>query len=196
MENETLRNLVLLQQWRQYEAVYKNLAHGYKNIAHGSLLLPIQQTAASSGAVPAESPRNSGEGWSERIWLYWVRAFNFGKVDFVTINNPFIRLNYMVYVFQCDSTCGKFQGTIKAENRKLVINGKPISVFQEQDPTNIKWGDAAAEYIVESAGVFTTMEKAGAHLKPGVWKVIISAPSADAPCVCDGCEPWEVWELP
>ncbi|WP_440652079.1 adenosylhomocysteinase, partial [Cysteiniphilum sp. 19S12-1] len=67
---------------------------------------------------------------------------------------------YMVYMFQYDSTHGKFNGTVKAENGKLVINGKPITIFQERDPTNIKWGEAGAEYVVESTGVFTTMEKA------------------------------------
>uniref|UniRef100_F6WTT1 glyceraldehyde-3-phosphate dehydrogenase (phosphorylating) n=1 Tax=Monodelphis domestica TaxID=13616 RepID=F6WTT1_MONDO len=104
-----------------------------------------------------------------------------GWQSIVAINDPFIDLNYMVYMFQYDSTHGKFKGTIKAENGKLVINGKAITIFQEQDPANIKWGDAGAQYVVESIGIFTTMGKAGAHLKGETKWGIISVPSANAP---------------
>ncbi|XP_069836032.1 glyceraldehyde-3-phosphate dehydrogenase [Dendropsophus ebraccatus] len=108
-------------------------------------------------------------------------AIESGKVNIVAINDPFIDLDYMAYMFKYDSTHGPFKGTVAAENGKLVINGKPITVSQERDPANIKWGEAGATYVVESTGVFTTTEKASAHLKGGAKRVIISAPSADAP---------------
>ncbi|XP_075394533.1 glyceraldehyde-3-phosphate dehydrogenase-like [Tenrec ecaudatus] len=121
----------------------------------------------------------NGFGYIGRLGIR--ASFNSGKVEIVAINDPFIYLNYIVYMLQYDSTHGKFKGTVKAENGKLVVNGKAISIFQERDPANIKWGEAGAVYVVESTGVFTTMEKAGAHLKGGAKRVIISAPSADAP---------------
>ncbi|CAM9221259.1 unnamed protein product [Lampetra fluviatilis] len=104
-----------------------------------------------------------------------------GNVEVVAINDPFIDLNYMVYMFKYDSTHGPWKGDVKAEGGKLVIDGHAITIFQERDPSNIKWGDAGAKYVVESTGVFTTVEKASTHLKGGAKKVIISAPSADAP---------------
>jgi len=108
-------------------------------------------------------------------------ALNNPEVQVNAINDPFIDLHYMVYMFKYDSTHGRFKGTVEIKDEKFVFNGHPISVFQERDPANIKWAENGAEYIVESTGVFTTKEKAGAHLKGGAKKVIISAPSADAP---------------
>jgi len=102
-------------------------------------------------------------------------------LEVVAINDPFIPVDYMVYMFKYDSTHGKFKGSVEAKDGKLVVNGKPISVHTEKDPSAIAWAKDGAEYIVESTGVFTTTEKASAHLKGGAKKVIISAPSADAP---------------
>merc|ERR1712002_543585 len=107
-------------------------------------------------------------------------AFNEGA-SVVAVNDPFIDLDYMVYMFKYDSTHGRWKGTVEAKDGKLVINGHAVTVFNERDPANIKWADAGAEYVVESTGVFTTIEKASLHFKGGAKKVIISAPSADAP---------------
>jgi len=103
------------------------------------------------------------------------------EVQVVAINDPFIDLEYMVYMFKYDSTHGLFKGDVSVKGGNLVINGKEIQVFQERDPAQIPWGKAGAHYVVESTGVFTTKEKASAHLKGGAKKVVISAPSADAP---------------
>jgi glyceraldehyde 3-phosphate dehydrogenase len=80
-----------------------------------------------------------------------------------------------------DSTHGQFKGDIKATDSGLEVNGKAIKFYSERDPANIPWRDTGAYYIVESTGVFTTTEKAKAHLKGGAKKVVISAVSADAP---------------
>jgi glyceraldehyde 3-phosphate dehydrogenase len=80
-----------------------------------------------------------------------------------------------------DSQHGQFKGDIKVEDNALIVNGKTIKFYMEKDPANIPWSETGAYYIVESTGVFTTTEKAKAHLKGGAKKVVISAPSADAP---------------
>ncbi|KIM71472.1 hypothetical protein PILCRDRAFT_99460 [Piloderma croceum F 1598] len=102
-------------------------------------------------------------------------------IEVVAVNDPFIDLDYMVYMFKYDSVHGTFQGSVEAKDGKLWIQGKPLTVFGERDPAAIAWGSVGADYIVESTGVFTTVDKASAHLKGGAKKVIISAPSADAP---------------
>jgi len=107
-------------------------------------------------------------------------------VQVVAVNDPFIDLEYMVYMFKYDSTHGRFNGKVSQQGGNLVVESEgkqkqTIKVFNCKDPAEIKWADAGAEYVVESTGVFTTAEKAGAHLKGGAKKVVISAPSADAP---------------
>jgi len=84
-------------------------------------------------------------------------------------------------MFKYDSTHGRFKGEVKEANGKLIVNGHEINVFSERDPKNIPWATVGAEYVVESTGVFTTLEKAQSHIDGGAKKVIISAPSADAP---------------
>ena len=99
--------------------------------------------------------------------------------EIVGINDPFIDLDYMVYMVKYDTMHGRFDGDIKAEDGKLVVNGHKINVFAEKDPVNIPWGKVQAEFVVESTGVFATTEKASAHLKAGAKKVVISAPAKD-----------------
>merc|ERR1711915_836477 len=99
----------------------------------------------------------------------------------VAVNDPFINLDYMVYMFKYDSTHGRYSGEVSSEDGCLVVDGHKIQVFNEMKPENIPWSKAGASYIVESTGVFTTTEKASAHFSGGAKKVIISAPSADAP---------------
>lgn len=116
-----------------------------------------------------------------RIGRLVLRAAVDKGAQVVAVNDPFIGLEYMVYLFKFDSTHGRFKGTVSAEGGFLVVNGQKITVFSERDPKDIKWASAGAEYVVESTGVFTTIDKASAHLAGGAKKVIISAPSADAP---------------
>ncbi|MCL2592473.1 MAG: type I glyceraldehyde-3-phosphate dehydrogenase [Defluviitaleaceae bacterium] len=108
-------------------------------------------------------------------------ALSRSDVKITAINDPFIDLDYMVYMLKYDSVHGRFSGEVSIKGDKLVVNGNEISVFNFRNPEEIPWSVANAEYIVESAGVFTTIETASLHLKGGAKKVIISAPSADAP---------------
>jgi len=116
-----------------------------------------------------------------RIGRLVLRAAVEKGATVVAVNDPFITLDYMVYMFKYDSTHGKFKGEVKEDGKFLYVNGNKIVVFNERDPAAINWASAGAEYVVESTGVFTTTDKALAHTKGGAKKVIISAPSADAP---------------
>lgn len=102
-------------------------------------------------------------------------------VQVVAVNDPFITIDYAAYMFKYDSTHGRYKGDVSHNNEGLVIDGKTIKVFNEKDPAAIPWGKAGADYIVESTGVFTEQAKAEAHLQGGAKKVVISAPSKDAP---------------
>jgi glyceraldehyde 3-phosphate dehydrogenase len=113
--------------------------------------------------------------------IVFRNAIEHDDVEIVAVNDPFIEPKYAEYMLKYDSTHGVFNGTIAVEGSDLVVNGKKVKFYTERDPAAIPWKETGAEYIVESTGVFTTTEKAGAHLKGGAKRVIISAPSADAP---------------
>merc|ERR1712048_1306519 len=102
-------------------------------------------------------------------------------IKLVAVNDPFMQLDYMVYLIKYDSTHGRYKGTVEAKDGKLIIDGKSVTVSMCRNPAEIKWADAGAEMVVESSGVFTTDDKARQHMTGGAKKVIISAPSADAP---------------
>ena len=102
-------------------------------------------------------------------------------VEVVAINDPFITADYMAYMTKYDTVHGKFDGTVEARDGMLGVNGKEIKVYNEMDPHNIPWGEVGVEYVLECSGVFTTLEKAQAHIDAGAKQVVISAPSKDAP---------------
>jgi len=101
------------------------------------------------------------------------------NAEIVAINDPFMDLEYMVYLLKYDSVHGIFAGEVTHKDGKLIIDGRSIAIFAEKDPTQIPWGSVDTDVVCESTGVFTTSEKASMHLKGGAKKVIISAPPKD-----------------
>lgn len=112
--------------------------------------------------------------------LVFRAAMENPKVEVVAINDLF-EADYLAYMLQYDSTQGTFKGDIKVDGTTMIVNGKKIRVTAEKDPANLKWGEVKADYVVESTGLFTEIDKAKGHLTAGAKKVIISAPSKDAP---------------
>lgn len=105
-----------------------------------------------------------------------------GDVTVAAVNDPFLSIEYAAYQFKHDSVHGLYQGSVEIDGDCLVIDGKTrVKFVSERDPASIPWGELGAEYVCESTGVFTTTEKASLHLQGGAKKVIISAPSKDAP---------------
>jgi glyceraldehyde 3-phosphate dehydrogenase len=113
--------------------------------------------------------------------IVFRNAVEHPDIEVVAVNDPFIEPHYAAYMLKYDSTHGVFKGDIAQDGKDLSVNNAKVKFYTERDPANIPWSETGAEYIVESTGVFTTKEKAAAHLKGGAKKVIISAPSADAP---------------
>lgn len=99
-------------------------------------------------------------------------------IEIVGIND-LLPPDYMVYMLKYDSVHGKFKGTAESKENQIIVNGHPIRVTAEKDPSNLKWDEVGAEYVVESTGLFLTIEKAEAHIRAGAKRVIMSAPSKD-----------------
>ncbi|KAK3756025.1 hypothetical protein RRG08_032948 [Elysia crispata] len=116
-----------------------------------------------------------------RIGRVVLRAALAKTIQVGLINDPFIDLDYMVYMFKYDSTHGPYPGEVEVSDGKLVIDGHAITISNEKEPSDIPWADAGVDYVVESTGMFISKDKASAHIKGGAKKVVISAPSADAP---------------
>lgn len=100
------------------------------------------------------------------------------QIEVVGIND-LIDVDYMAYMLKYDSIHGRFDGTVEVAEGKLIVNGHAIRVTSEKDPSNLKWNEVGAEYVIESTGLFLTKEKAELHLKAGAKKVVMSAPSKD-----------------
>ena len=103
------------------------------------------------------------------------------NIEFVGINDPFMTPDYSAYMLRYDTIHGRFKGEVSHTDKAIIVDGHEVKCFAERDPAAIPWGSCGADYVVESTGVFTGAEATSAHLKGGAKKVIISAPSNDAP---------------
>eukprot|EP00761_Pharyngomonas_kirbyi_P003367 gb/GECH01003371.1/.p1 GENE.gb/GECH01003371.1/~~gb/GECH01003371.1/.p1 ORF type:complete len:333 (+),score=83.28 gb/GECH01003371.1/:1-999(+) len=113
--------------------------------------------------------------------LVFKASLNNPEAEVVAVNDPFLSPEYMVYLIKYDTVHGRFDGKVEAKENSLIVNGKEIAVYAEREPANIPWGKNNVRYVVESTGVFTTQETASKHLEGGAERVVISAPSKDAP---------------
>ena len=113
--------------------------------------------------------------------LIFRLAIDRDDVEFVAMNGPRLTPEYVEYLLKYDTVHGRFKGDIQITDHSIIVNGKETLIYNCHEPREIPWGELGAEYIIESSGKFTTMDKAMDHIHAGAKKVIITAPSADAP---------------
>ena len=106
-------------------------------------------------------------------------ALNKKETSVIAVNDPFMDINYMAYLFKRDTVHGNYPGSVSVSGTKLVIDNHEIQVLSEKDPSKIPWKTAGAEYVAECTGAFTNLEKLSLHLQGGASKVILSAPPKD-----------------
>lgn len=102
------------------------------------------------------------------------------NVEVVAIND-LLAVDHLAYLLKYDSVHGRFDGTVEVEGGHLLVNGRKVRITAEKDPRNLKWDEVGAEIVLDCTGIFTTLETAQAHIDGGTKKVLISAPSKDAP---------------
>ncbi|NJW51313.1 type I glyceraldehyde-3-phosphate dehydrogenase [Salinimicrobium oceani] len=112
-------------------------------------------------------------------------------VEIVAIND-LLDVDHLAYLLKYDSVHGKFNGSVEIEEGNLVVNGKPIRITAERNPEDLKWDEIGAEIVLDCTGIFTTKETAAKHLTAGAKKVVISAPSKDAPMFVMGVNHKEI----
>ncbi|WP_330443604.1 type I glyceraldehyde-3-phosphate dehydrogenase [Flavobacterium sp. C4GT6] len=112
--------------------------------------------------------------------IVFRETINRDNVEVVAIND-LLDVDHLAYLLKYDSVHGNFKGTVEVKDGSLYVNGKHIRVTAEKDPATLKWDEVGVDVVAECTGIFTTLEKAQAHLDGGAKKVVISAPSADAP---------------
>ncbi|XP_058218546.1 glyceraldehyde-3-phosphate dehydrogenase GAPCP2, chloroplastic-like [Rhododendron vialii] len=181
---------VSFNRYQNYSKCFGSVVPGKSSFSQKCDARTLQSIKATATEIPPTVPKLQSSGKAKvgingfgRIGRLVLRiASSRDDIDVIAVNDPFVDAKYMAYMLKYDSTHGVFKGTIKVlDESTLVINGKQIKVSSIRDPADIPWGDYGAEYVVESSGVFTTIDKASAHKKGGAKKVVISAPSADAP---------------
>lgn len=112
--------------------------------------------------------------------LVFRSAMKQSDVTIVGIND-LLDVDHLAYLLKYDSVHGKYDGTVEVKGSNLVVDGQTIRISAERDPAAIGWGALGTDVVAECTGIFTTLEKAQLHIDGGAKKVVISAPSADAP---------------
>jgi glyceraldehyde 3-phosphate dehydrogenase len=112
--------------------------------------------------------------------IVFRESINRDNVEVVAIND-LLEIDHLAYLLKYDSVHGRFDGDVEVRDGKLYVNGRNIRVTAEKDPSGLKWDEVGVDVVAECTGIFTTLEKAQLHIDGGAKKVVISAPSADAP---------------
>ena len=122
------------------------------------------------------------------VFRYSIHREN---IEVVAIND-LLDVDHLAYLLKYDSVHGKFDGDVKVEGGQLVVNGKKIRITAEKDPANLKWDEVGVDYVAECTGIFKSLDTAQKHIDGGAKKVLISAPSPDAPMFVMGVNHKEI----